>query len=184
MSIDDLTLAFIMATILIYFVLILLFKSLSQPFIILVTIPFGVSGALLAFAVHGIPLTFMGIIGIIGLSGVVVNDSIVMTDFINKAFSKSSSGDKKQRISTITTGAAKRLRPVILTTITTVAGVLPTVYGIGGSSQIIVPVVMAMAYGLLFATLLTLLFTPSLYMVNTDIMRLFTKIFRKKENTK
>jgi multidrug efflux pump subunit AcrB len=184
MSIDDLTLAFIMATILIYFVLILLFKSLSQPFIILVTIPFGVSGALLAFAAHGIPLTFMGIIGIIGLSGVVVNDSIVMTDFINKAFSKSSSGDKKQRISTITTGAAKRLRPVILTTITTVAGVLPTVYGIGGSSQIIVPVVMAMAYGLLFATLLTLLFTPSLYMVNTDIMRLFTRIFRKKENTK
>jgi multidrug efflux pump subunit AcrB len=184
MSLDDLTLAFIMATILIYFVLILLFKSLSQPFIILLTIPFGVSGALLAFAVHGIPLTFMGIIGIIGLSGVVVNDSIVMTDFINKAFSKSSSGDKRQRISTITTGAAKRLRPVILTTITTVAGVLPTVYGIGGSSQIIVPVVMAMAYGLLFATLLTLLFTPSLYMVNTDVTQLFTKIFRRKENTK
>lgn len=184
MSLDDLTLAFIMATILIYFVLILLFKSLSQPFIILLTIPFGVSGALLAFAVHGIPLTFMGIIGIIGLSGVVVNDSIVMTDFINKAFSKSSSGDKRQRICTITTGAAKRLRPVILTTITTVAGVLPTVYGIGGSSQIIVPVVMAMAYGLLFATLLTLLFTPSLYMVNTDVTQLFTKIFRRKENTK
>ena len=184
MSLDDLTLAFAVALLLIYLVLILLFKSLTQPFVILMTIPFGLIGALLAFTAHGIPLTFMGIVGIIGLSGVVINDSVVMIDFINKIFAGNSAPNKKQTITAITTGARKRLRPVILTTITTVAAVMPTVYGIGGYSQMIVPVVMAMSYGLLFATLLTLLFTPSLYMVNIDLRRLFSKIVKRKENAK
>jgi multidrug efflux pump subunit AcrB len=173
MSIVDLAMAFAIASLLIYLVLILLFKSLSQPFVILLTIPFGVIGALVAFTVHGIPLTFLGIIGIIGLSGVVVNDSVVMIHLINRIFVGSSAPDKKQVIDAIATGAKKRLRPIILTTVTTVAAVMPTVYGIGGTSQMIVPVVMAMAYGLLFATLLTLVLTPSLYMINTDIWRLF-----------
>lgn len=192
MSIVDLAIAFAIASLLIYLVLILLFKSLSQPFVILLTIPFGVVGALVAFTAHGIPLTFLGIIGIIGLSGVVVNDSVVMIHFINKIFAGSSAPDKKQAIDAIATGAKKRLRPIILTTVTTVAAVMPTVYGIGGTSQMIVPVVMAMAYGLLFATLLTLVFTPSLYMINTDIRRLFTdtkkmdlrRIFHRKAKKK
>jgi len=192
MSIVDLAIAFAIASLLIYLVLILLFKSLSQPFVILLTIPFGVIGALVAFTAHGIPLTFLGIIGIIGLSGVVVNDSVVMIHFINKIFAGSSAPDKKQAIDAIATGAKKRLRPIILTTVTTVAAVMPTVYGIGGTSQMIVPVVMAMAYGLLFATLLTLVFTPSLYMINTDIRRLFTgtkkmdlrRIFHRKAKKK
>ena len=181
MSLDDLTMAYAIAILLIYFILIVLFKSLSRPFVILLTVPFGIIGALLAFTAHGIPLTFMGIIGIIGLSGVVVNDSIVMVDFINKASSKQSASTAKQMIAAITTGAKKRLRPVILTTVTTVAAVRPTVYGIGGSSQMIVPVVMAMAYGLLFATSLTLIFTPSLYMVDMDLRRVFGRIARRRE---
>ncbi len=181
MSLDDLTMAYAIAILLIYFILIVLFKSLSRPFVILLTVPFGIIGALLAFTAHGIPLTFMGIIGIIGLSGVVVNDSIVMVDFINKASSKQSASTAKQMIAAITTGAKKRLRPVILTTVTTVAAVMPTVYGIGGSSQMIVPVVMAMAYGLLFATSLTLIFTPSLYMVDMDLRRVFGRIARRRE---
>jgi multidrug efflux pump subunit AcrB len=180
-SFGDLALAYSIAVVLIYLILILLFKSVTQPFFILVTIPFGVTGALVAFTAHSFPLTFMGVIGIIGLSGVVVNDSIVMVDFINRAFSGSSTSDKKEIIKIIATGAKRRLRPVILTTITTVAAVMPTVYGIGGYSQMIVPVVMAIAYGLLFATVITLVFTPSLYLVNVDIRRLVGRIFGRRK---
>jgi multidrug efflux pump subunit AcrB len=169
----DLAFAFLMAILLIYFLMVFEFKSLSQPLMILVTIPFGIIGALLAFTIHGLPLTFMGIIGITGLCGIVVNDSIIMVDFINKEFKKNTSASGKSFIPIITEGAKQRLRPVILTTVTTAGGLLPTVYGIGGSSQMIIPVVMAIAYGLMFATTLTLIFTPSLYMVNADIKRLF-----------
>ncbi len=178
MSIVDLAIAFAVAALLIYFVLIFLFKSLSQPFVILLTIPFGVVGALVAFTAHGIPLTFLGIIGIIGLAGVVVNDSVVMIHFINRIFTGNLEMNRTETINVIAAGARKRLRPIILTTVTTVAAVMPTVYGIGGTSQMIVPVVMAMAYGLLFATLLTLIFTPSLYLINIDMRRLLSKVKR------
>ena len=172
--------AFGMAIFFIYFIMVLLFKSLTQPFIILLTIPFGLVGALLAFTLHGVPLSFMGLIGMIGLSGVVVNDSVVMVDFINKVFKKNPSADNKIVRENIAAGAKMRLRPVILTTVTTVMGLLPTVYGIGGNAMVIVPVVMAMAYGLLFASLLTLFFIPSLYMVNNDIKKIYNKVFRIK----
>lgn len=166
-SIGDLTTAFLAALIFIYLILVLLFKSLSQPIIVLLTIPFGLTGALAAFTFHSIPLSFMGIIGIIGLAGVVVNDSVVMVDFINSL--KKTSNDTSLMKKNIIDGAVQRFRPVILTTVTTVAGLLPTVYGIGGDAQTLVPVVMAMSYGLLFATLITLFFIPSLYMINSDI---------------
>lgn len=167
-SLGGLKSAFIMAILFIYFLLVLLFRSFSQPLLIMITVPFGVTGALLAFTLHGIPLTFMGIVGIIGLSGVVVNDNIVMIDFLNSEFKKENDENPIERIAA---GAARRLRAITLTTLTTVLGLMPTVYGIGGISNAIVPTVMAMAYGLIFATLLTLLFVPSLYLINRDIQK-------------
>jgi len=168
-SLGGLGTAFLLAIMLIYIILILLFKSFSQPLIVLITIPLGLIGALLAFTIHGIPLSFMGIIGIIGLSGVVVNDSVVMVDFINKVVKENKEKMKDDFINQIISGAGQRFRPVILTTLTTVAALLPTVYGIGGDAQFLVPTVMAMAYGLIFASLLTLVFIPSLYLVTLDI---------------
>ncbi|MBN1498966.1 MAG: efflux RND transporter permease subunit [Spirochaetes bacterium] len=173
-TMGDLSLAFLIAILFIYFLLFMLFNSPSLPFVVLLSIPFGITGALAAFTFHGIPLSFMGIIGIIGLSGVVVNDSVVMVDFINK-LSIENKGKNTNFISDVITGAKQRLRPVILTTATTVAGLLPTVYGIGGDAKTLVPVVMAMAYGLLFATLITLILIPSLYVINSDIKLLFQK---------
>lgn len=166
-SFGGLVSAFALAVIFIYFVLVLLFNSPTQPLVVLLSIPFGITGALLAFTLHGIPLSFMGIVGIIGLAGVVVNDSVVMVDFINKVSSKG--GDFK---AAVVEGAKKRFRPVILTTVTTVAGLMPTVYGIGGDAKTLVPTVMAMAYGLLFATLITLIFIPAFYAINRDIGRI------------
>ncbi|MFW5770942.1 MAG: efflux RND transporter permease subunit, partial [Spirochaetota bacterium] len=177
----DLAIAFGTALIAIYLLIVFLFRSITQPFIIISVIPFGLIGVLTAFTLHGIPLNFMGIIGIIGLSGVVVNDSILMVEFINREYKRNRTPDREALIGQISEGAKQRLRPIILTTITTVAALLPTVYGIGGNAASIVPTVMAMAYGLLFASFLTLFFIPSLYLVNVDmengLQKLVSKLF-------
>jgi len=111
----------------------------------------------------------MGLIGLIGLSGVVVNDSVVMVEFINKTIKTNPSADKQTIKLLVAEGAKRRLRAVLLTTLTTVGGLMPTVYGIGGKAESIVPTVMAMAYGIMFATILTLYFLPSLYMIMVDL---------------
>lgn len=176
-TLKDLVISFIIAVLLIYFVLILLFKSLGEPLIVMITIPFGIIGSFLAFVIHNVPFTFLGVIGIIGLTGVVVNDSIVMVDFINKSFREKK--ENKNIIKIIASGAKKRLRPVLLTTSTTVAGLLPTAYGLGGYNGLLVPITLAIAYGLLFATLLTLIFIPSLYFVRLDIIKFLKGLFTK-----
>ena len=175
-AIGGLKTAFLLAFLLIYFIIVLLFRSFSQPFLVIISIPFGTIGALLAFTAHGIPLSFMGVIGIIGLSGVVINDNIIMVDFINKVFSKSGSANNHELANKIIEGARQRLRPVILTTVTTAAALLPTVYGIGGDAKALVPTVMAIAYGILFDCLLTLILIPSLYMIHLDIRFKFSKL--------
>ncbi len=175
-SLGGLIMAFLIALVMIYFILLLLFGSLSQPLLVVVAVPFGLIGALLSFTAHGIPLSFMGLVGMIGLSGVVVNDSVIMVNFINEIFrTRKSPGDLRSIIKIVSQGARQRLRPVILTTLTTVAALLPTVYGIGGNAKSLVPVVMAMAYGLVFATTVTLLLVPALYLVNGDMQKLFKK---------
>ncbi len=172
-SMKYLIFAFILALFAVYIILVLLFQSLDQPFIVLFTIPFGLVGVLLAFTIHNMPLSFMAIVGIIGLSGVVVNDSVVMVDFINKLLGTERNNIKKLKknrlIAMIVEGAEKRFRPIVLTTVTTVAGLLPTVYGIGGDVRSLKPTVMALSYGILFATLLTLVFIPALYLISFDI---------------
>jgi multidrug efflux pump subunit AcrB len=166
--------AFIAALIMIYLIVLFLFRSVGQPFIVLSVVPFGLIGVLLAFKLHGMQLEFMAIIGVIGLSGVVINDSIIMVEFINKMRKKiKNTFDRTEFFNSILDGASQRLRPILLTTITTVVGLLPSVYGIGGDAGTLVPTVMAMAYGLLFATLLTLFFVPSLYLIGIDIQNVF-----------
>ncbi len=174
-TMSDLTTSFMIALFLIYIIVVLLFRSFSQPFVVMSVIPFGLIGVLVAFQLHGIPLSFMAIIGVIGLSGVVVNDSIIMVEFINK-LKKKGAATKAELFDNISEGATQRLRPIIMTTVTTVAALLPTVYGIGGNALTLVPTVMAMAYGLLFATVLTLVFVPCLYMINEDISGLVRRI--------
>lgn len=154
---------------LIMIILILLFRSFTQPLLVLFAVPFGVVGVLLAFAVQGMPLSIMAFLGIVGLAGVVVNDSLVMVETIN--------GLRRQRpdeplTALVREGAVLRLRPILLTTMTTVGGLLPTAYGLGGSDNLIIPTAMALAWGLVFATLLTLVLLPSIYLIETDLRRL------------
>jgi len=167
-SMSGLFRTFVIAIVGIYFLLVLLFNSFTQPFLVMAAIPFGIIGVIIAFALHGEPLGFIGMLGVVGLAGVVVNDSLVLVDHVNQL--------RRERpdesvFELIVEGATDRLRPVLLTTLTTLAGLLPLAYGIGGSDPYMAPMALALAYGLLFATPLTLILVPCLYMISKDIGR-------------
>ncbi len=159
---------FVIAVVGIYFLLVLLFNSFTQPFLVMVAIPFGIAGVIIAFALHGTPLGFIGMLGVVGLAGVVVNDSLVLVDHINQLRQER---PEEGVFELIVEGASNRLRPVLLTTLTTLAGLLPLAYGIGGSDPYMAPMALALGYGLLFATPLTLVLVPCLYMIFHDIGR-------------
>ncbi len=158
-SMQNFKVAFLCGLIGIYFILLLLLNSYIQPFLIMATIPFGIIGVLIAFYLHGLPMSFLGLIGTLGMIGVVVNDSLVMVTYLNKLKEKYGRVDEDMVIE----GAKMRFRQVFLTTITTVLGLLPTVYGIGGYEPFLVPVVLAMSWGLAFSTVITLGLVPVLY---------------------
>ena len=168
-SIIGLAWGYLFAIIAIYVVLLLQFNKFVQPLMILGIIPFGIIGVILAFAIHKMPMSFVGGIGIVGLAGVVVNNGIIMIDLINRIIENGNIKDKRDVFNAIVEGASERFRAIFLTTITTIFGLLPTVYGIGGRADLIVPIVMALAYGLLFASLLTLILLPCLFMVSADL---------------
>jgi len=171
-QIRNLAFTFIIAFIGIYFLLVLLFNSFTQPFLVLIAIPFGIVGVIIALAIHGQPLSFIAIIGTIGLAGVVVNDSLVLVSHLNEL---RKANPEKNILEIVALGTANRLRAIILTTLTTVAGVLPLAYGIGGTDYFISPMALALGYGLLFATPLTLVLVPCLYTIWYDIGRIFRR---------
>jgi len=171
-TMTDLALSFGIAILGIYFLLILLFNSATQPFMVLLAIPFGICGVIIAFALHGEPLSFLAMTGIIGLGGVVVNDSLVLVDHLNELKRRGEIGNLAELVAF---GTANRLRPIILTTFTTVSGLLPLAYGLGGESVNMAPMGLALGYGLLFATPITLILIPCLYMIGQDIRNLFQR---------
>jgi multidrug efflux pump subunit AcrB len=156
----------------IYFLLVLLFDSFAQPLLVLVAIPFGVVGVILALALHREPLGFLALTGVIGLIGVVVNDSLVLVSHLNRLTCERPEEDLR---SLIARGTSERLRPVLLTTVTTAAGMLPLAYGLGGYDLYMAPMALTLGYGLLFATPLTLVLVPSLYLIGSDIARLLAR---------
>ena len=155
--------AFSIAVLLIFIILATLFNSLIQPLVVLLTIPFGLIGVVFAFLTHGLNFSFLAILGIVGLTGIVVNDSIVLVDFINKMRK-----DGVSRRDSIIEAGVLRLRPVLITTFTTVAGLSTVAYGIGGSDPFLKPMALAIAWGLLFATVLTLIVMPCFYAIIDD----------------
>jgi multidrug efflux pump subunit AcrB len=175
-SMQSLMTAFISAAVAIYLLLVLLFNSLVQPFLVMSAIPLGALGVIVAFALHGKPLGFTATMGLIGLSGVVVNDSLVLVAHIN-SLRKSRPGEPMIRI--VSDAASDRLRAILLTSLTTIGALLPLAYGIGGSDPFIAPMALAMGYGLLFATPITLALIPSLYLVADDFRRVARWVTRR-----
>ena len=168
-SLKSLARAFLIAFFLVFMILAALFGSLLQPFIIMTAIPFGMIGVVIGFYVNDLPLSFMSLLGVVGLSGVVVNDSIVLVQFINELRKKGT-----DRRHSIIEACRLRLRPVILTTVTTVLGLISVAYMIGGGDPFIRPAAMAIVWGLSFATFLTLILIPCIYAIFDDLaLRLF-----------
>ena len=163
-SLQSLVKAFLYAFLIIYLMLASFFKSLIQPFVVMLAIPFGLIGVVFAFLLHGVPLSFMAILGIVGLNGIVVNDSIVLVAFINRL--RASGMERRE---SIIKGVQMRIRPVILTTVTTCGGLSTVAYGIGGKDPFLVPMALAICWGLLFATFLTLLIIPCIYSILDDL---------------
>lgn len=163
-SLKSLLKAFFYAFLIIYLILSSSFKSIIQPLIIMLAIPFGLIGVVIAFLIHGMPLSFMAILGIVGLNGIVVNDSIVLVDFINKL-----RREGMARRESIIKAGQMRIRPVLLTTITTVGGLSTVAYGIGGKDPFLVPMALSICWGLTFATMLTLIVIPCIYSIVDDI---------------
>ncbi|MDA1353705.1 MAG: efflux RND transporter permease subunit [bacterium] len=174
-SVNALLATFISAALGIYFLLMILFNSVLQPFIVMLAIPFGIIGIIYAFALHGTDLGFLSIIGIVGLSGVVVNDSLVMVSHINDLRARYKGDESKALIDIVLEGAGNRFRPIILTSLTTIAGLLPLAYGLGGADPFIAPMALALGYGLFFSTPLTLFFLPCFYMVLNDVRNWLSK---------
>ena len=143
------------ALVCIFFVLVVMFGSFGAPFVIMSAIPLGMIGVVWSFYVFDLALGFMATMGMVALVGVVVNDSIVLVNFIIKQIEKDLPIFEAVKIACIS-----RLRPVFLTTITTVAGLLPMAHAPGGD-PFLKPMALSFAYGLMFATFVTLVFVPS-----------------------
>jgi len=156
--------AFLIAVLAIFMILATLFNSLVQPFLVMLTIPFSLIGVVIALLIHGLPMSLLAFIGVVGLAGVVVNDSIVLVDFTNRLRRQGAS----RRRSLVQAGIL-RFRPVMLTTLTTVAGLSTVAYGIGGFDPFLRPMALSIAWGLAFATGLTLVIMPCFYAIMDDL---------------
>ena len=154
---------FMIALFVIYALLAIPFKSYIQPFIVMCAIPFGVIGALLAHMLLGLSVGIISLFGIVGLSGVVVNDSLVLIDFINE---RRRSGVPMAQA--IVEGAQARFRPILLTSLTTFVGVLPLILERSLQAQFLVPMAASLGFGILFATFVLLLLVPAITMMVYD----------------
>ncbi len=157
----------------IYALLAIPFKSFFQPLIVMSVIPFGAIGAVFGHWLLGMNLTIMSLLGLLALIGVVVNDSLVLVTFVNQQVEEG----KSVKESVLQAGVA-RFRPVILTSITTFAGLLPLLFEQATQAQFLIPMAVSLSFGIIFATLITLLLIPVNYLIIEDIKSIFQ---RKKE---
>ncbi len=172
----------------IMFILILLFNSIIQPFMVMLLIPLGVIGVFFVFGLQGLPMSMTALIGIAGLMGVIINDALVMLDRFNVErklhTDKTADDDGITRFTLlhdrqVVECASVRLRPIVITTVTTVAGLFPAAYGLSGSNDLITPMVMVMLWGVLLASLTTLFLLPCLFAMEQDLLGKFNSDVRK-----
>ncbi|VVS93912.1 efflux RND transporter permease subunit [Desulfoluna spongiiphila] len=173
-SLGSLKEGYLLALFAIYALLAIPFKSYGQPVIIMFAIPFGIVGAIFGHLLMGYNLSMLSLFGVIALSGVVVNDSLLMIDRINT---------NRARGMTILEGTReagqRRFRPILLTSLTTFFGLVPMILETSVQAQFLIPMAISLGFGILFATLITLLLIPSLYMILEDARG---ALWQRKEN--
>ncbi len=164
-SFADLVVSFLFAMGVIFAIFLVYFNSVTTTGVVMGAIPFGIAGVLLGLMLHGKPLSFMSMLAIVALSGSIVANTLVLVTFTEELRKKG----QELREAIINAGAI-RLRPVLLTTVTTVIGLLPSAYGIPTVDHFVQPLSLSFAWGLMFATLITLVLCPLLYMLKEDFL--------------
>jgi multidrug efflux pump subunit AcrB len=159
----NLTLASIAAMFLIYALIAIPLHSYTQPLIIMSVIPFGLIGAVIGHVIMGKAISMFSLFGLIALAGVVVNDSLIMVDFINKARQE---GVALKRA--VIQSGTERFRAIILTSLTTAVGLMPIMLEKSVQAQFVIPMAISMAFGIIFATVITLFLIPTLYLLQID----------------
>ncbi len=158
-----------LALMMLYLLLAIPFRSYSQPFIVMAVIPFGVVGAVIGHVLMGYTLSMVSLFGIVALCGVVVNDSLIMVDYANQQRQKGLNG-----YDAIMQAGVRRFRPIMLTTITTFGGLAPMIFETSRQARFMIPMAISLGFGILFATLITLVLLPCLYGILEDTKALFT----------
>jgi multidrug efflux pump subunit AcrB len=170
-SLESLKSGFVLALVGIYALLAIPFKSYVQPLIVMVSIPFGIVGAVLGHVIMGQDLSIISMMGIVALAGVVVNDSLVLIDYANRRRRNDGAGP----LAAVHGAGVRRFRPVMLTTLTTFGGLAPMIFETSRQARFMIPMAVSLGYGILFATAITLVLVPCLYMVVEDVGRLAAK---------
>lgn len=167
-SMASLARAGVLALFAIYAILAIIFNNALRPFPIIAAIGLGLIGIVIGFLTANKAISFFAMIGIIGLAGVVVNASIVLADFMDEL-----TNDGSDPYDALSLAAKIRFRPILLTTLTTMAGLLPTAYGLGGSDPVLIPMTLALAWGLASGTFGALIFIPCVFAIGFDIKSFF-----------
>jgi multidrug efflux pump subunit AcrB len=151
-----------------YALLAIPFKSYGQPFIVMSVIPFGVVGAILGHMLLGMSLSILSLMGMLALVGVVVNDSLVLVDYVNRRRAEGQS-----TVDAVRVAGVARFRAVMLTSLTTFAGLAPLIFEKSTQAQFLIPMAVSLGFGILFATFITLVLVPINYLILDDLARLF-----------
>jgi multidrug efflux pump subunit AcrB len=174
-SMQSLVKGLMVALLVIYAMLAIPFNSFIQPLIIMLVIPFGIVGAVIGHLIMGYSLSLMSMFGVVALSGVVINDSLVLIDFANRQRQQG-----LDRHDAIHTSGINRFRAIMLTTLTTFGGLTPMIFETSRQARFLIPMAVSLGFGILFATLITLLLVPCLYLIVEDLRQLLY-VFRSSE---
>ena len=167
-SMGSLKSGFIMALMMIFVLLAVLFKSYLQPVIVMTAIPFGLVGALWGHIIMGLDLTLISMFGVVALTGVVVNDSLIMIDFINRA-----RREGQPLHEAVTQAGMRRFRPIMLTSVTTFAGLMPLILEKSLQAKFLIPMATSLGFGVMFSTFITLILVPVSYTLLVEFRRIF-----------
>jgi len=169
-SLSDVIQGFAMALFCIYALLAIPFRSFSQPLIVMAAIPFGIVGAIAGHLIMGLNLSLLSLFGMVGLAGVVVNDSLVLIHATNRLRNEGASAREA-----VTRAGGLRFRAIILTSLTTFAGLSPMILEKSLQAQFLIPMAVSLGFGVLFATGITLLLVPCGYVILDDVHNLLTR---------
>ncbi len=171
-SMGGLFAGFGMAMFAIYAMLAIPFKSYIQPVIVMVAIPFGVVGAVLGHVIMGYSLSLISMMGVVALSGVVVNDSLVLIDYANRLHRNQG----YTAFDAIHQAGVRRFRPIVLTTFTTFGGLAPMIFETSMQARFLIPMAISLGFGILFATTITLILVPCLYLMIDDFTKFWSRV--------